>query len=179
MRSRNRNSRAISPWYRGGERHQSLETTNSEGLMFGTLLESRARRHRRTGGAALSIAAHVAIIGVTTAATMHGTAAPRTPVKPEFVVFKATPAPKPLERRSEHGSPVVVTHGGAGADHSGDLPADDGAAIASRHRLVERESRPISSRSDGSRRRPLVAALAAPSVSQTARRAINGVFARF
>jgi hypothetical protein len=44
--------------------------------MFGTLLEARARRHRRTGGAALSIAAHVAIIGVTTAATMHGTAAP-------------------------------------------------------------------------------------------------------
>ena len=101
--------------------------------MFGTLLESRARRHRRTGGAALSIAAHVAIIGVTTAATMHGTAAPRTAVKPEFVVFKATPAPKPLERQATHGSPDVVTHGGAGANHSGDLSADDSAAIASRH----------------------------------------------
>ena len=74
--------------------------------MFGTLLESRARRHRRTGGAALSIAAHVAIIGVTTAATMHGTAAPRTPIKPEFVVFKATPAPKPLERRASAAPPT-------------------------------------------------------------------------
>jgi protein TonB len=74
--------------------------------MFGTLLESRARRHRRTGGAALSIAAHVAIIGVTTAATMHGTAAPRTAVKPEFVVFKATPAPKPPERQASTAPPT-------------------------------------------------------------------------
>ena len=68
--------------------------------MFRTLLESRATRHRRTGGAALSIAAHVAIIGFTTAATMHGTAAPHTPVKPEFVVFTPSPAPKPIERRA-------------------------------------------------------------------------------
>jgi protein TonB len=74
--------------------------------MFGTLIESRARRHRRTGGAALSIAAHVAIIGVTTAATMHGTAAPRTPIKPEFVVFTATPAPKPIERRGTTARPT-------------------------------------------------------------------------
>src|SRR5436190_3241508 len=42
------------------------------GLMFRMLLESRATRHRRTGGAALSVAAHVAIIGFTTVATMHG-----------------------------------------------------------------------------------------------------------
>ena len=74
--------------------------------MFGTLLGSRARRHRRTGGAALSIAAHVAIIGVTTAATMHrAPAPPPLAVKPEFVVFKATPAPKP-PGTNEHGSPT-------------------------------------------------------------------------
>lgn len=67
--------------------------------MFGTLLESRALRHRRTGGAALSVAAHIAIIGFTTAATMHGRAAPPAPPKPEFLVFQVTPAPKPMVRR--------------------------------------------------------------------------------
>lgn len=74
--------------------------------MFGTLLESRARRHRRTGGAALSIAAHVAIIGVATAATVQGTAAPHSPVKPEFVIFTPSPAPKPIERRATTSRPT-------------------------------------------------------------------------
>jgi len=68
--------------------------------MFRTLLESRATRHRRTGGAALSVAAHVAIIGFATAATMQGRPAPHAPVKPEFVVFTPSPAPKPVERRA-------------------------------------------------------------------------------
>ncbi len=74
--------------------------------MFRTLLESRATRHRRTGGAALSVAAHVAIIGFATAATMQGTAAPHTPVKPEFVVFTPSPAPKPIERRATTAHPA-------------------------------------------------------------------------
>jgi protein TonB len=74
--------------------------------MFGTLLESRARRHRRTGGAALSVAAHMAIIGVATAATMHGKAAPPTPPKPEFLVFRVAPAPKPIERRQTAAPPT-------------------------------------------------------------------------
>src|SRR5204862_1775373 len=68
--------------------------------MFGNLLESRARRHRRTGGAVLSVAAHIAIIGFTTAATMRGKAAAHTPPKPEFLVFQVAPAPKPIERRA-------------------------------------------------------------------------------
>ena len=68
--------------------------------MFGNLLESRARRHRRTGGAALSVAAHIAIIGFTTAATMHGKTASPTPPKPEFIVFHVARAPKPIEHRA-------------------------------------------------------------------------------
>jgi len=75
--------------------------------MFGTLLESRARRHRRTGGAALSIAAHIAIIGVATAATVHGTTSSRTPSKPEFIVFTATPpAPRHIEHRQTAARPT-------------------------------------------------------------------------
>jgi protein TonB len=74
--------------------------------MFGTLIESRARQQRRSGGAALSIAAHVAIIGVATAATIHGKAAPHTPPKPEFVVFTPSPAPKPIERRETTDRPT-------------------------------------------------------------------------
>ena len=66
--------------------------------MFGTLLESRARRNRRTGGAALSVAAHIAIISVATAATVHGKMSPHEPPKPKFIVFHVAPAPKPIER---------------------------------------------------------------------------------
>ena len=40
--------------------------------MFGTLLESRARRRRRPGGAAVSVAVHMVIIGAITARTVHG-----------------------------------------------------------------------------------------------------------
>jgi protein TonB len=75
--------------------------------MFGTLLESRARRQRRPGGAALSIAAHIAIIGGATAATVHGTPSPRSPLKPEVIVFTAvTPAPKPIEHRKTAARPT-------------------------------------------------------------------------
>jgi protein TonB len=72
--------------------------------MFGTLLESRARRHRRTGGAALSIAAHITLIGVATAATVHGRTSSPTPPKPEFIVFTATP---PAPRHIEHRKPTA------------------------------------------------------------------------
>ncbi len=42
--------------------------------MFGTLLESRARRRRRPGGAAMSLAVHMAIIAAVTATTVRGSA---------------------------------------------------------------------------------------------------------
>jgi protein TonB len=75
--------------------------------MFGTLLESRARRQRRPGGAALSIAAHIAIIGGATAATVHGTTSPRSPLKPEVIVFTATrPTPRPIEHRKTTAPPT-------------------------------------------------------------------------
>lgn len=57
--------------------------------MFGVLLESKARRQRRTGGAVLSVASHMAIIGTVTAATMagpHRLEPPSDPV-PAVLVF--------------------------------------------------------------------------------------------
>jgi TonB family protein len=99
--------------------NQLLTTSTSEGHMFGVLLESRARRHRRTGGAALSIAAHIAIIGAATAATVHGKASSHAPPKPVFLVFKPAPAPKhvdagttvsrPTPSRDAIPRPVVLT----------------------------------------------------------------------
>src|SRR5436305_2750911 len=67
--------------------------------MFGVLLESRARRQRRTGGAALSVAAHVALIGLATAATVQGS--PREKKRPEarFIVFTPPPVPKRVTAR--------------------------------------------------------------------------------
>lgn len=64
--------------------------------MLGVLLESRARAQRRSGGAALSVAAHLAIIGAVTAHTVHG----RTPAaeKPKVVLlhFAQPKAPPPV-----------------------------------------------------------------------------------
>ena len=54
--------------------------------MFGTLLESRATRRRRPGGAAVSVAVHMAIIGAITATTVHGRAVSRE--KPEPVLIQ-------------------------------------------------------------------------------------------
>lgn len=61
--------------------------------MLGVLLESRARRPRRTGGTVLSVAAHMIVIGGAVIAPAHGTTAPpqRTPV----VIVHFTP-PQPL-----------------------------------------------------------------------------------
>jgi TonB family protein len=64
--------------------------------MFGVLLESRARRQRRTGGAALSVAAHVAIVGAVTAMTVPRPAPTRTRIEPVPVVMAKDP-PKPRD----------------------------------------------------------------------------------
>lgn len=67
--------------------------------MLGVLLESKARKQRRTAGATLSVALHVAIIGAAVVKTAQGTMAPR---KPERVVtVHIAPPPKPREVRRE------------------------------------------------------------------------------
>ena len=70
--------------------------------MFGTLLESRARRRRRPGGAAVSIAVHMVIIGAITAGTVHGTAVSKE--KPALVLlrFENPPPPAPPPRPIDH-----------------------------------------------------------------------------
>jgi len=87
--------------------------------MFGTLLESRARRHRRPGGAAVSVAVHMAIIAAITATAVRGGTMPRETPEPVVIHFSHPPAPPPIERRSstrmiEPGSvaisPVVIRH---------------------------------------------------------------------
>jgi periplasmic protein TonB len=85
--------------------------------MLGVLIESKARRQRRTGGAALSIAAHVAIIGAVTAASAHGAGGPPEPVKVEIVkITPPAPTPRaeprhvavpPAARASSFAAPVV------------------------------------------------------------------------
>jgi len=66
--------------------------------MLGELLESKARKQRRSAGATLSVVIHVAIIGGVIAGTAHGTPAPPTPVK--VVTVHITP-PKPHETHRE------------------------------------------------------------------------------
>ncbi len=63
--------------------------------MFGTLLESRARRRRRPGGAAISVAVHMVIIGAVTAGTVHGTAMSKEKPEPVLLRFKNPPPPPP------------------------------------------------------------------------------------
>lgn len=79
--------------------------------MLGVLLESRSRRPRRTGGVALSIAAHLAIIGVATAAT---TASPREvkPLEPRTVVIY-TPKPEPTPATPRRVVPDAPAPGGS------------------------------------------------------------------
>lgn len=74
--------------------------------MLGTLLESRARRTRRSGGAALSVAVHIAIIGAATAATVQAKPDKKTPVEVKFIRFTAAPAPAPtpIERHTSRTS---------------------------------------------------------------------------
>lgn len=59
--------------------------------MLGVLLESHARRPRRSGGAALSVATHIAIIGAVSVASARGAPATRVPEKP--VIVHVTPPP--------------------------------------------------------------------------------------
>ena len=72
--------------------------------MFGTLLESRAKRRRRIGGAAVSVAAHLTIIGAVTATTVHGRIAKME--RPQSVVVRfshpAPPPPKPVVEQTRH-----------------------------------------------------------------------------
>jgi TonB family protein len=73
--------------------------------MLGVLLESQARRQRRTGGAALSVAAHMAIIGAVTAATAHGKGGPPEPIKVEIVKLTPPPVAHPVEQRRTAAAP--------------------------------------------------------------------------
>ncbi|HXT18052.1 MAG TPA: energy transducer TonB [Gemmatimonadaceae bacterium] len=64
--------------------------------MFGVLIESRARKQKRTGSAALSVAAHVAIIGAVTATAAHGHLARNELLKPRWVRLAAPVTPPPI-----------------------------------------------------------------------------------
>lgn len=74
--------------------------------MLGVLLESRARAPRRSGGAALSVAAHVAIIAAIAANTVHGT--PTKHEKPTVVHVQfarptvRTPVTRPIATDQSH-----------------------------------------------------------------------------
>jgi protein TonB len=67
--------------------------------MLGVLLESKARKQRRTAGATMSVALHVAIIGAAVVSTAQGTMAPRKPEK--IVTVHIAPPPQPREARHE------------------------------------------------------------------------------
>lgn len=75
--------------------------------MFGELLESRARVQRRSGGIALSVLTHVALIGAATAATVHGSTEKPEKTKPVFLTFNAPPPPKSIVHQQAATSPVV------------------------------------------------------------------------
>lgn len=66
--------------------------------MFGVLLESRATRQRRTGGAVLSAATHVAIVAAVAIFATRGPVHAAPPDKP--VVVNLAPVGKPPETRS-------------------------------------------------------------------------------
>lgn len=78
--------------------------------MLGVLLESRARRQRRSGGMTLSVIIHLAIITATVAGTTVATPAPK-PEKPSFVpVTMPPPQPEPkrvtVVRRAMQGAAI-------------------------------------------------------------------------
>jgi TonB family protein len=69
--------------------------------MLGVLLESRAGKQRRTGGAMLSVCAHVLIGGAAIGATAaHAKSAPIAVPKDTTIVFKVVPAVNPSPARS-------------------------------------------------------------------------------
>jgi protein TonB len=76
--------------------------------MLGVLLESRARRQRRAGGMALSIAAHLAIIGAVTATTVHATRPTRDPIVPVRLAPPVHPAPPtPAQHQPRANTPAA------------------------------------------------------------------------
>lgn len=104
--------------------------------MFGVLFESRARRQRRSGGVALSVAAHMAVIGAATVATAAGKSAPLE--KPKIVIISLNPPPhpappakqRPAAADAAHSSasiprPITVTQISAPTDIPLSLPAID------------------------------------------------------
>ncbi len=75
--------------------------------MLGVLLESKAKRQRRTGGAAMSVAAHVAIVGLVTAFTVPKPRVAHAP--PEVVrvtIAPESPPPRAVEHRTFGGRPI-------------------------------------------------------------------------
>jgi TonB family protein len=81
--------------------------------MLGTLLESKAARQRRTGGAALSVAAHVAIVGLVTAFTVPK---PRMthegPTEVHVVIAPEAPPQPTVDHHTFAGKPIgpVLNH---------------------------------------------------------------------
>lgn len=76
--------------------------------MFSTLLESRSRRTRRTGGSIVSIGLHVAAIGAMVAATANATVRTQNDPGETRIIFEAPPPQVPR--------PVAVTpRGGSGS----------------------------------------------------------------
>lgn len=65
--------------------------------MFNTLLESRARRTRRTGGTVVSITAHALLIGALVAATANATVARDDGRRETPVTFTELPPKPPVE----------------------------------------------------------------------------------
>jgi protein TonB len=66
--------------------------------MLRVLVESQAKRQRRGGGAALSVALHVAILGALAATAAHGTAASPEKVRPVILSFVPPVARTPVMR---------------------------------------------------------------------------------
>ncbi len=68
--------------------------------MLTVLLESRARRQRRAGGVALSVATHLAIISAATAATVRGTPLSHERIAPVPVRVLRLPTPEAERKRA-------------------------------------------------------------------------------
>ena len=73
--------------------------------MLGVLLESRARRQRRAGGAAMSVAAHLAIVGALTATAAH-VSRPAVDHPAAIMLRFPPPPPPPIPARVAGGPPA-------------------------------------------------------------------------
>lgn len=74
--------------------------------MLGVLLESKAKRQRRTGGAAMSVAAHVAIVGLVTAFTVPKPPAAHALIEVVHVAIAPAPPRRTAENRSFAHRPI-------------------------------------------------------------------------